>query len=161
MEDLEKELGTLIENFQKLVKDAKAKKLDSLREDEDLKKEFNNLSQHVIEPVMRKFESYLESKDVNSSVHIQSEIAVGKNPSIEFSLHLKLTHESRYPNIKFSLSGEKISVRDDRLMSKDEVRQDMIPEFYDKEQITEEFIKERLVRLIKSCFDKDWQSFYT
>ena len=150
MEDLEKELGPLIENFQKLLKDAKAKKLDSLREDEDLKKEFNNLSQHVIEPVMRKFESYLESKDVNSSVHIQSEIAAGKNPSIEFSLHLKLTHESRYPNIKFSLSGEKISVQEDRLMSKDEVRQYMIPEFYDKEQITEEYIKERLIRLIKS-----------
>ena len=35
VEDLEKELGPLIENFQNLVKDAKAKKLDSLREDED------------------------------------------------------------------------------------------------------------------------------
>ena len=79
MEDLEKELGPLIENFQNLVKDAKAKKLDSLREDEDLKNEFNKLSQHVIEPVMRKFESYLESKDVNSSVHIQSEIVAEKN----------------------------------------------------------------------------------
>ena len=161
MEDLEKELGPLIENFQNLVKDAKAKKLDSLREDEDLKKEFNKLSQHVIEPVMRKFESYLESKDVNSSVHIQSEIVAGKNPSIEFSLHLKLARQSRYPNIKFSLSGEKISVQEDRLMSKDEVRQDMIPEFYDKELITEKFVKERLLRLIKSCFDKDWQSFYS
>lgn len=75
------------------MKDAKAKQLDSLREDEDLKNEFNKLSQHVIEPVMRKFESYLESKDVNSSVHIQSEIVAEKNPSIEFSLHLKLTHE--------------------------------------------------------------------
>jgi phosphoenolpyruvate carboxylase len=79
VEDLEKELGPLIKNFQNLVKDAKAKKLDSLREDEDLKKEFNELSQHVIEPVMRKFESYLESKDVNSSVHIQSEIVAEKN----------------------------------------------------------------------------------
>lgn len=29
VEDLEKELGPLIENFQNLVKDAKAKKLDS------------------------------------------------------------------------------------------------------------------------------------
>ena len=72
MEDLEKELGPLIENFQNLVKDAKSKKLESLREDEYLKKEFNQLSKDVIEPVMRKFESYLESKDVNSSVHIQS-----------------------------------------------------------------------------------------
>ena len=62
MEDLEKELGPLIENFQNLVKDAKAKKLDSLREDEDLKKEFNKLSKDVIEPVMRKFESYLRVK---------------------------------------------------------------------------------------------------
>ena len=74
MEDLEKELGPLIENFQNLLKDAKARKLYSLREDEDLKNEFNELSQHVIEPVMRKFESYLESKDVNSNVDIQSEI---------------------------------------------------------------------------------------
>ncbi|HEY9490452.1 MAG TPA: hypothetical protein VIP56_00600 [Nitrososphaeraceae archaeon] len=161
MEDLEKELGPLIENFQNLVKDAKSKKLESLREDEDFKKEFNQLSKDVIEPVMRKFESYLESKDVNSSVHIQSQIVAGKNPSIEFSLHLKLTHESRYPNIKFSSSGEKISVQEDRLMTKDEVSQDMIPEYYDKELITEEFVKERLIRLIKSCFDKDWQSFYS
>jgi hypothetical protein len=160
VEDLEKELGPLIENFQNLVKDAKAKKLDALREDEDLKKEFNRLSQHVIEPVMRKFESYLASKDVNSSVHIQSEIVAGKNPSVKFSLHLKLTHESKYPNVKFSLSGEKISVQEERLMTVDEVRQDLTPEYYDKEQITEEFIKERLIRLIKSCFDKDWQSFY-
>ena len=45
MEDLEKELGPLIENFQNLLKDAKARKLDSLREDEDLKNEFNELSQ--------------------------------------------------------------------------------------------------------------------
>ena len=161
MEDLEKELGPLIENFQTLVKNAKAKKFVSLREDEDLKNEFNKLSQQVIEPVMRKFKSYLESKDVNSTVHIQSEIVAEKNPSIEFSLHLKLTHESRYPNIKFSLSGEKISVQEDRLMTKGEVRQDMIPEYYDKEQITEEFVKERLIRLIKSCFDQDWQSFYS
>jgi hypothetical protein len=160
VEDLEKELGPLIENFQNLVKDAKAKKLDSLREDEDLKKEFNKLLQHVIEPVMRKFESYLASKNVNSSVHIQSETVAGKNPSVEFSLHLKLTHESKYPNIKFTLSGEKISVQEDRLRTKGEVRQDMPPQYYDKEQITEEFIKERLIRLIKSCFDKNWQSFY-
>jgi len=46
-------------------------------------------------------------------------------------------------------------------MTKDEVSQDMIPEYYDKELITEEFVKERLIRLIKSCFDKDWQSFYS
>ena len=161
VKDLEKELGPLIDNFQNLLKDAKAKKFDSLREDEDLKKEFNKLSQHVIEPVMRKFESYLESKDVNSSVNIQSEIVAEKNPSIEFSLHLKLTYESRYPNIRFSLSGEKISLQEDRLTTKGEVSQDMIPEYYDKQLITEEFVKERLIRLIKSCFDKDWHSFYS
>jgi hypothetical protein len=160
VEDLEKELGPLIENFQNLVRDAKAKKLDSLRDDEDFKKEFNQLSKDVIEPVMRKFESYLQSKDVNSSVNIQSQIVAGKNPSIEFSLHFKLTHESKYPNIKFSSSGERISIQEDGLMAKGEVRQDMMPEYYDKEEITEEFIKERLIRLIKSCFDKNWQSFY-
>ena len=160
MEDLEKELGPLIENFQNLVRDAKEKKLDSLREDEDFKKEFNQLSKGVIEPVMRKFESYLQSKDVNSSANIQSQIVAGKNPSIEFSLHFKLTHESKYPNIKFSSSGERISIQEDGLTAKGEVRQDMMPEYYDKEEITEEFIKERLIRLIKSCFDKNWQSFY-
>ena len=160
MEDLEKELGPLIENFQNLVRDAKEKKLDSLREDEDFKKEFNQLLKGVIEPVMRKFESYLQSKDVNSSVNIQSQIVAGKNPSIEFSLHFKLTHESKYPNIKFSSSGERISIEEEGLMAKGEVRQDMMPEYYDKEEITEEFIKERLIRLIKSCFDKNWQSFY-
>jgi hypothetical protein len=160
VEDLEKELGPLIENFQNLVNDAKAKKIDSLREDEDFKKEFNQLSMDVIQPVMRKFESYLKSKDVNSSVNIQSQIVAGKNPSIEFSLHFKLTHESRYPNIKFSSSGKKISFQEERLMAKGEVRQDMMPEYYDKEQVTEEFVKERLIRLIKSCFDKNWQSFY-
>ena len=78
MEDLEKELGPIIENFQNLLKDAKAKKFDSLREDEDLKKEFSKLSKDVIEPVMRKFESYLKSKDVNSSVNVRSEIVSGK-----------------------------------------------------------------------------------
>jgi len=160
VEDLEKELGPLIENFQNLVRDAKEKKLDSLREDEDFKKEFNQLSKGVIEPVMRKFESYLQSKDVNSSANIQSQIVAGKNPSIEFSLHFKLTHESKYPNIKFSSSGERISIQEDGLTAKGEVRQDMMPEYYDKEEITEEFIKERLIRLIKSCFDKNWQSFY-
>ena len=160
MEDLEKELGPLIENLQNLVRDAKEKKLDSLREDEDFKKEFNQLSKGVIEPVMRKFESYLQSKDVNSSVNIQSQIVAGKNPSIEFSLHFKLTHESKYPNIKFSSSGERISIQEDGLTAKGEVRQDMMPEYYDKEEITEEFIKKRLIRLIKSCFDKNWQSFY-
>ena len=161
MEDLDKELGPLIENFQNLVKEAKAKKLDVLRDNEDLKNEFNELSRHVIEPAMRKFVSYLESKDVNSSVDIQSEIVGEKNPSIGFSLHLKLTHESRFPNIKFSLSGEKISVQEDRLMTKGEVNQDTILQYYDKELITVEFVKERLIRLIKSCFDKDWQSFYS
>ena len=92
MKDLEKELGPLIENFQNLLKDAKTKKIDSLREDEDLKKEFNQLSKDVIEPVMRKFESYLKSKEVISSVNVRSEIISGKNPSIQFSLHFKLTH---------------------------------------------------------------------
>jgi len=77
VEDLEKELGPIIENFQNLLKDAKAKKIDSLREDEDLKKDFNKLSKDVIEPVMRKFESYLKSKDVNSSVNVRSETVSG------------------------------------------------------------------------------------
>lgn len=157
MKDLEKELGPLIENFQNLFKNAKEKNIDSLRENEDLKKEFNKLSMDVIEPVMRKFASYLKSKNVNSSVSIQSEIVGEKDPSIQFSLHFKLTHESRYPSIKFSLSGEKISIREDRLITKGEVRQALRPEYYDKEQITVDFINERLMRLIKSCFDKNWQ----
>ncbi len=161
MEDLDKELGPLIENFRNLVKEAKEKKLDALRDDEDLKNEFNEMSRRVIEPAMRKFENYLASKDVNSSVDIQSEVVGEKNPSIGFNLHLKLTHESRFPNIKFSLSGEKISVQEDRLMTKGEVNQDTILQYYDKQVITEEFVKERLMRLIKSCFDKDWQSFYS
>jgi hypothetical protein len=161
VEDLDKELGPLIENFRNLVKEAKEKKLDALRDDEDLKNEFNEMSRRVIEPAMRKFENYLASKDVNSSVDIQSEVVGEKNPSIGFNLHLKLTHQSRFPNIKFSLSGEKISVQEDRLMTKGEVNQDMILQYYDKEVITEEFVKERLMRLIKSCFDKDWQSFYS
>ncbi len=76
------------------------------------------------------------------------------------SLHFKLTHESKYPNIKFSSYGEKIAIQEDRLMAKGEVRQDMMPEYYEREEITEELIKERLIRLIKSCFDKNWQSFY-
>ena len=96
----------------------------------------------------------------NSSINIQSQIVAGKNPSIEFSLHFKLTHESKYPNIKFSSSEEKISIQEDWLMAKGEVRQGIMPEYYDKEQITEEFIKERLIKLIKSCFDKNWESFY-
>lgn len=157
MKDLEKELGPLIENFQNLFKNAKAKNIDSLRENEDLKKEFNKLSMDVIEPVMRKFASYLKSKNVNSSVSIQSEIVGEKDPSIQFSLHFKLTHESRYPSIKFSLSGEKISIQEDRLITKGEVRQALRPEYYEKEQITADFINERLMRLIKSCFDKNWQ----
>jgi hypothetical protein len=143
------------------VKEAKEKKLDALRDDEDLKNEFNEMSRRVIEPAMRKFENYLASKDVNSSVDIQSEVVGEKNPSIGFNLHLKLTHQSRFPNIRFSLSGEKISVQEDRLMTKGEVNQDTILQYYDKQVITEEFVKERLMRLIKSCFDKDWQSFYS
>lgn len=161
MEDLDKELGPLIENFRNLVKEAKEKKLDALRDDEDLKNEFNEMSRRVIEPAMRNFENYLASKDVNSSVDIQSEVVGEKNPSIGFNLHLKLTHQSRFPNIRFSLSGEKISVQEDRLMTKGEVNQDTILQYYDKQVITEEFVKERLMRLIKSCFDKDWQSFYS
>lgn len=161
MEDLDKELGPLIENFRNLVKEAKEKKLDALRDDEDLKNEFNEMSRRVIEPAMRKFENYLASKDVNSSVDIQSEVVGEKNPSIGFNLHLKLTHQSRFPNIRFSLSGDKISVQEDRLMTKGEVNQDTILQYYDKQVITEEFVKERLMRLIKSCFDKDWQSFYS
>lgn len=161
MEDLDKELGPLIENFRNLVKEAKEKKLDALRDDEDLKNEFNEMSRRVIEPTMRKFENYLASKDVNSSVDIQSEVVGEKNPSIGFNLHLKLTHQSRFPNIKFSLSGEKISVQEERLMTKGGVNQDTILQYYDKQVITEEFVKERLMRLIKSCFDKDWQSFYS
>ncbi len=161
MEDLDKELGPLIENFRNLVKEAKEKKLDALRDDEDLKNEFNEMSRRVIEPAMRKFENYLASKDVNSSVDIQSEVVGEKNPSIGFNLHLKLTHQSRFPNIRFSLSGEKISVQEDRLMTKGEVNQDTILQYYDKQVITEEFVKERLMRLIKSCFDKEWQSFYS
>ena len=66
-------------------------------------------------------------------------------------------HESRYPNIKFSSSGEKISIQVDRLVTTGEVSQAMMQEYYDKEQITEEFINERLVSLIKSCFDKNWE----
>ncbi len=161
MEDLDKELGPLIENFRNLVKEAKEKKLDALRDDEDLKNEFNEMSRRVIEPAMRNFENYLASKDVNSSVDIQSEVVGEKNPSIGFNLHLKLTHQSRFPNIRFSLSGEKISVQEDRLMTKGEVNQDTTLQYYDKQVITEEFVKERLMRLIKSCFDKDWQSFYS
>ncbi|HEU4468640.1 MAG TPA: hypothetical protein VFR61_06365 [Nitrososphaeraceae archaeon] len=161
MEDLDKELGPLIENFRNLVKEAKEKKLDALRDDEDLKNEFNEMSRRVIEPAMRNFENYLASKDVNSSVDIQSEVVGEKSPSIGFNLHLKLTHQSRFPNIRFSLSGDKISVQEDRLMTKGEVNQDTTLQYYDKQVITEEFVKERLMRLIKSCFDKDWQSFYS
>lgn len=150
MVDVEKELGPLFEKFDKERKImAKEHKVEKGVKDEF--NEFKDICDTAIAPVMRKYQEYLQKKDIYSNIVREPKLGSRslRKPSISFLLTDSsiISWKGAYPSIRFSPEDGKIleTIQGKTTFSIE----------YSKDQITQDLVASKLTNLIKSCFEQD------
>jgi hypothetical protein len=113
MEDIEKELGPLIDNYIKRVEESTAKREKRSIENENFKNKFDQLVENVIRPEMYKISQLLVKRGFTSSILHESGHQVG-SITLRFSYKESSSNEfipALYPLVKavFHLPGKHIT----------------------------------------------------
>jgi len=90
MEDLERELGPLVDEFNKKVSDIKTEDEDKQKRQDQLKNNFGNLTNDIIKPVMNQFKTFLENKGNDCDVIIYPVTTSGVDPKVSLRIHTKI-----------------------------------------------------------------------
>jgi hypothetical protein len=162
MEDIEKELGPLLDTYNKKYEENKVTKQKKSEEIDDLKDRFNKLIEDVIKPEMNKFKGLLEKKGLTSSITVEPQNEwekKQKDPSITFSFNYRnSSHSSKPPSITF-LGGSRTI---------DMFHQKWAPhgsgsagkeESFNIDEITGDFIRSKMMGFFKELFDREWPSY--
>lgn len=152
MVDVEKELDSIFEEIDKKNKVKADEYAKTLKNIEDEHSEFDQISNSLIVPVMQDYHSYLDKKDIRSSIEREpmSDRPKFEIPSVSFRIKdIDLTRGDRdniYPTIKFYYEDGKIKINSDAASNVEQ---------YDKDQINQEMVSNKLANLVKSCYDKN------
>ena len=161
MEDIDKEVGALLDNYNKKFEETKINRQERLKENQDFKNTFNQLAESVIKHEMTKYVQLLEKKGFITSIFHETGHQIG-------SITLIFSYRgSSYPEfippiipvlkpaLKFATQNRKISVYENKFgpsgsgcSSKEGT--------YETYQITESFVMEKLSNFFKSLLDKEW-----
>jgi valyl-tRNA synthetase len=138
MEDVEKELGPLFDNYIKKYENSKVKRYNQLSKNLNFKSVFNQLVKNVIEPVMHKYNELVKKKGFTTSISHEA----GHQVTLRFTVEKSLDSEL-LPAIKFVAENRKISIYENKFdpyglgcTSKEGT--------YETYQITESFVNEKL-----------------
>jgi hypothetical protein len=144
MEDIEKELGPLLDEYNNMQQKIKGKKRQEREQYIAREKEFKDLFNTIVKPVMADYSKYLETKNIDSYITEDpniAEIAFGFHPS-------DLTERRRSAEINFSRQDEKL-----RVVERNEMA--TVESNYEKQDLTHEFIRRKITDLIKNFFEID------
>lgn len=158
MEDIDKELGPLLDNYSKKFEEIKLNKQKQIKENQDFKNGFNQLVENVIIPEMNKYYLVFVDRGFGASI-LRSSISheAGHQPqSITLCFSDKRSsYPDLLPAIKFVAEDRKISVYENKFdisglgcSSKEGI--------YETYQITESFVKEKLSSFFKALFSKEY-----
>ena len=163
--NLEEKIGKYIDRYNDKLLETESKKEEHEQSLETLKKKFIVIIKRDIEPVMKEFKEFLKKKNqscnINSSLSSKEEL-----PEIGFkifpsNLENKYdSHNNHYPEIIFGLKESgKIAVKTLEYMPKGGGSSSPADEFELKD-ILPEFVEDKIINLIKNCYDKNWESYH-
>jgi len=160
MRDYEKELGGYIDYYNKKLEESEvlnAAEQESLKE---MKKQFIVLAEQTIKPTIKNFKNFLENRNQACSMEIKTPMNVDDElPTVVFEIRPPFKRNfalDNHPQLSFQLtSSEKIAVYSHKHMPTSKGTSGSEGEF-DIEEITSEFVEQKVINLIKDCYDRNW-----
>ncbi len=144
MEDIEKELGPVLDEYNKMQRKIKENKRQEREQYIAREKEFKVLFDKIVKPVMADYSKYLETKNIDSYITEDpnmADMAFGFHPS-------GLTERLRSAEIKFSRQDKKLKIVERNEMA-------TVESNYEKQDLNQEFVRKKLTDLIKNFFEID------
>ena len=161
MEDIEKELGPLLDNYNQKYEEEKGNKEKEKQDSDDFKTAFRKLIENTIKPEMEKYKEFLKKKGLSASIIVEPEYPSEiKDPKISFTFAYKHISRSQtsHPSISFSASDNKITKYE---MNYEPTGSGSSGDRgnYDIDQVTPSFVHKILNDFLKGLFSKEWKSY--
>jgi hypothetical protein len=158
MEDIEKDLGPLIDNYIKKYEESNPKTEEWSNENENFKYTFNQLVENVIRPEMYEFYQFLDNKGFKSSIFHECGHQAGSITGlISLSFSYKESSNEFAPailpalKVGIKLPGRKISISESKF-DPSGFGCTTLEGTYDIDEITRSFVKEKLSKFFKTLF---------
>ena len=158
--ELEMNLGMYIDNYNKKLEESENKKEVEIQSLKELKKQFIVLAEQTIQPAIIRFKNFLHNKnqacymEIKTPMNIEDEL-----PSVVFEIRPPYKRNfalDNHPQLSFQLTkSEKIAVYSHKHMPTGRGSSGSEGEF-DIDEITSEFVEQKIINLIKDCYDKSW-----
>ena len=146
MEDIENELGHLIDKYIKKYEESQQKNQEGLKENEHI---FNQLVENTIEPVMSKYSKLVKKKGFITSILHE---AGHQLLSVTLRMYYKKPLNSTLlPAIKFVLENRKISIYENKF-DPFGLGCSVIEGTYENYQITESFVDDKVSKFLTALF---------
>ena len=157
--ELEKNLGSYIDNYNKKLEESEELNAAEQKSLEELKKQFIVLAEQTIKPTIKNFKNFLESRNQACSMEIKTPMNIDDElPSVIFEIRPPFKRNfalDNHPQLSFQLTrSEKIAVYSHKHMpgagnsgSEGE---------FGIDKITSEFVEQKIINLIKDCYDRSW-----
>jgi hypothetical protein len=152
MKDLESELGPLLNKLEKKLKWQRLQNKKLKRKDLAPDKQFSEISERIILPIMIDYKKFLESKEEIVSLDCGIEVSHQLCQAITFELSDSnpISKYNSARRITFFPRNDRVHVFEEGTLGDGHP----IELSYTKNEITEEFVRKRLPGLIKEYLDK-------
>jgi hypothetical protein len=152
LKELESELGPLLNKLEKKLKRQMLQNKKQKRRDFVRDKAFSEISERIILPIMIEYRKFLESKEEIVLLNCGIEVSDQLRQAITFELS-DSNSISKYDSVRritFFPRNDRVHVFEEGTLGDGHA----IELSYTKNEITEDFIRERLTGLIKEYVDK-------
>jgi hypothetical protein len=161
MEDIEKELGPLLDNYNKKYEEFKNDSERKVKETNEFEGQFKTLINTVIRPEMEKYKQLLDKRGFSSLIKVEPEHGFeNKSPKISLTFSYKKTksYATSHPSITFSADGKTIRMYENKFDPGGSGGSGERGSF-EINQITPELVREKLNDFLRSLFSREWQSY--
>jgi hypothetical protein len=149
---IDKELGKLFDKLEKKLQENKLAEDKKGREKLASDSEFGEISDNIIQPIMFEYKKFLETKGkrVSLSCTIEKPHPLLQNITFELKDSNLLSKYGSVPKITFFPKDGRVHIFEEGILGDGH----SIESSYNKNEITEEFVRKRLTGLIKEYVDK-------
>ncbi|HEY7778394.1 MAG TPA: hypothetical protein VIA09_07625 [Nitrososphaeraceae archaeon] len=168
MAKIDEEIGSLLDRFNESREKFKNEKENKVKRVSELKDEFELLATNKIKPIMIEYKKLLESKNIGCDVEetsgseyrdsYSSVVMKDSYPSIALIVDYKTETSSRAthkPEIRFYPKEESIIAYEKKFVP-DGSGSEGVEGSYEKEKVTDDFIREKIRDFVKGTFSKEW-----
>ena len=159
---LDKDLGRYIDNYNEKLEESENKKEAEKQSLEEFKKQFIVLAEQTIQPTIEKFKIFLQTKNQSCFMELKTPLNIEDElPTVVFEIRPSYKRNfalDNHPQISFHLTkSQKIGVYAQKHVPSNENTDGFEGEF-DIDEITSEFVEEKIANLFKDCHNRNDQN---